>query len=150
MDSWTLCTWIVLTQILICCIDGKNWQEQYVDTLCKRSGTKIGSWSRIIMVITGSERAALLHWRRREKVKNQAIFSPRFCTRKTCSGLFTLTRLEGNLSWIWFCVEHSGSKSRKRGFAQNNIIPNQKGVGESKLIWLATFRSSVTVMDKFS
>ena len=79
------------------------------------SGTKIGSWSRIIMVITGSERAALLHWRRREKVKKQAIFPPRFCTRKTCWGLFTLTRLEGKLSWIWFYVEHSGLKSRKRG-----------------------------------
>ena len=47
-------------------------------------------------------------------------------------------------------VEHSGLKSRKRGFAQNDITPNQKGVGASKLIWLATFRSSVTVMDKFS
>ena len=40
--------------------------------------------------------------------------------------------------------------AKKRGFAQNSIIPNQKGVGASKLIWLATLRSSVTVMDKFS
>ena len=34
---------------------------------------------------------------------------------------------------------------KKRGFAQNGIIPNQKSVGESKLIWIVTFRSSVTV-----
>ena len=46
------------------------------------SGTKIGSWSRIIMVITGSERAALLHWRLREKVKNQAIFSSQILHKK--------------------------------------------------------------------
>ena len=84
-----------------------------------------------------------------ESEKPGNIFS-RFCTRKTCSGLFTLTRLEGKLSWIWFYVEHSGLKSCKGGFPQNGMIPNQKGVGATKLIWLATFRSSVTVIDKFS
>ena len=110
-----------------------HWLQKLARTICghtmQAEWNKIGSWSRIIMVITGSERAALLHWRRREKVKNQAMFPPRFCTRKTCWGLFTLTRLEGKLSWIWFYVEHSGLKSRKRGFPKNGIIPNQKGVG---------------------